>query len=94
MARVYVGNLPFSTTEDEMVQFFSEAGPVSRATVIRDKLTNRSRGFGFVEFDDDATAQKAIQDFNGRPLGDRPLKVAEAKPQEQRDAGGGGSSRR
>jgi len=94
MARLYVGNLPFSTTEDELARFFSEAGPVSRATVVRDKLTNRSRGFGFVDFDDDAAAQKAIQTFNGRTLGDRPLKVAEAKPQQPRDGGGGGQDRR
>lgn len=79
--RLYVGNLPFSTTEEELTRVFSEAGPVSASTVVRDKLTNRSRGFGFVEFTDDAMARKAIETFNGRLLGDRPLKVAEARPQ-------------
>ncbi len=91
MAKLYVGNLPFQTTDAELKTVFAAAGEVTRATVVIDKFTNRSRGFGFVEFADDAAAQKAIQTLNGRDLGGRPLKVAEAKPQEPRgDFGGGG----
>jgi len=91
MAKLYVGNLPFQTTDAELKTVFSAAGEVTRATVVIDKFTNRSRGFGFVEFADDASAQKAIQQLNGKDLGGRPLKVAEAKPQESRgDFGGGG----
>jgi len=91
MAKLYVGNLPFQTTDAELKTVFAAAGEVTRATVVIDKFTNRSRGFGFVEFADDASAQKAIQTLNGKDLGGRPLKVAEAKPQESRgDFGGGG----
>ncbi len=60
MAKLYVGNLPFQTTEADLKNFFSEAGEVVRATVVIDKFTNRSRGFGFVEFADDAGAQQAL----------------------------------
>ena len=90
MAKLYVGNLPFQTTDAELKTLFAQAGEVTRATVVIDKFTNRSRGFGFVEFTDDASAKKAIESLNGRDLGGRPLKVAEAKPQESRGDGGGG----
>ncbi len=90
MAKLYVGNLPFETTEDQLKAFFAEVAVPSRATVVRDKFTNRSRGFAFVEFDDEAAAKKAVETLNGRALGGRALKVNEAKPQEPRAFGGGG----
>jgi len=99
MAKLYVGNLNFQTTEEELKQVFSEVGVQTRATVVRDKFTNQSRGFAFVEFDDADVANKAIQAINGRMVGGRALKVNEAKPQEPRSGGfggggGGGGSRR
>jgi len=94
MAKLYVGNLNFETTEDDLKAFFAEVAQVSRATVIRDKFTNQSRGFAFVEIDDAAVASKAIAALNGRQLGGRSLKVNEAKPQESRSGGGGGGGPR
>lgn len=90
MAKLYVGNLPFESTEEDLKQFFAEVAQVSRVTVVRDKFTNRSRGFAFAEIDDEASAKKAIETLNGRALGGRPLKIAEAQPQENRGFGGGG----
>ena len=90
MAKLYVGNLPFETTEDQLKTFFGEVGPVDRVTIVMDKFTNRSRGFGFVEINDEAAAKKAIETLNGRSLGGRSVKVNVAKPQEPRGAGGGG----
>lgn len=90
MAKLYVGNLPFESTEDDLKAFFAEVAQLSRVTVVRDKFTNRSRGFAFVEIDDEAAAKKAIETLNGRQLGGRSLKVNEAKPQEPRQFGGGG----
>jgi len=90
MAKLYVGNLPFESTEDDLKAFFGEVAQLSRVTVVRDKFTNRSRGFAFVEIDDEAAAKKAIETLNGRSLGGRSLKVNEAKPQEPRQFGGGG----
>ncbi len=90
MAKLYVGNLNFQTTEDDLKAFFAEVAEPSRVTVIRDKFTNQSRGFGFVEIDDAALAAKAIAALNGKALGGRTLKVNEAKPQEPRMGGGGG----
>ncbi len=96
MAKLYVGNLPFETTEEDLKTFFSEVAQLSRVTVVRDKFTNRSRGFAFVEIDDEGSAKNAIETLNGRALGGRPLKVNEAKPQEPRGnfGGGGGGGRR
>jgi len=90
MAKLYVGNLSFQTNEDELKAFFAEVAEPSRVTVIRDKFTNQSRGFAFVEIDDAALASKAIAALNGKSLGGRSLKVNEAKPQEPRMGGGGG----
>ena len=94
MAKLYVGNLNFQTTEDELKNVFAEVGVPSRVTVIRDKFTNQSRGFAFVEIDDAALASKAIAALNGRSQGGRSLKVNEAKPQEPRSGGGGGGGGR
>ena len=88
--KIYVGNMPFTMTEEEVRTLFSEAGAVSSVSMITDRDTGRSRGFGFVEMAVDAEADKAIQMFNGRKLGDRPLVVNEARPMGDRKSGGGG----
>ncbi len=86
---IYVGNLPFSTTDDELNDLFSPHGTIKAARVIKDRITERSRGFGFVEMDNDEEADKAIAAMNGKDLDGRPLKVSEAKPREERRGGGG-----
>jgi RNA recognition motif-containing protein len=85
--RIYVGNLPFSSTEDELREFFSQHGAVTSAAIVIDRETGRPRGFGFVEMANDEEARNAIAATNGQQLGGRPLVVNEAKP---REAGGGG----
>src|ERR1700746_938355 len=87
---IYVGNLTWECTADDLLALFQEHGSVSRAQVITDRETGRSRGFGFVEMDDDAEAQKAIDALNGADYQGRPLTVNEAKPREARGGGGGG----
>lgn len=87
---IYVGNLPWSTTSDDLYAMFSPFGAVSKSQIITDRETGRSRGFGFVEMPDDAEAQKAIDALNESPFNGRPLTVNEAKPREARPAGGGG----
>lgn len=89
MTKLYVGNLNFATTEDDIKAFFAEVAEAGRVSLIRDKLTNQSRGFAFVEIEDGAAAQKAISTLNGRMLKERPVKVNEAKPMEPRNGGGG-----
>jgi RNA recognition motif-containing protein len=86
--KLYVGNLSFSVTGEELRELFSQAGTVESASVIEDRETGRSRGFGFVEMASDEEAQAAIQQFNGRELGGRNLTVNEAR--EKTDRGGGG----
>ncbi len=85
---LYVGNLPFNTTADDLREAFSEFGTVSRAQVISDRETGRSRGFGFVEMEDGAEA--AIEGLNGKEFQGRTLTVNEARPREDRPRGGGG----
>jgi RNA recognition motif-containing protein len=87
---IYVGNLPWGATADDLLQLFQEHGRVARAQVITDRETGRSRGFGFVEMSDDAEALKAIETLNGSPYQGRPLTVNEARPREDRGGGGGG----
>ena len=87
---IYVGNLPFSTSDDDLNQLFSPFGSVSSARIIKDKFTDRSRGFGFVEMDNDEEALKAIEGVNGKEIDGRALKVSEAKPREDKRGGGGG----
>ncbi len=87
---IYVGNLVWDATADDLLALFQEHGSVSRAQVITDRETGRSRGFGFVEMDNDAEAQTAIEALNGAPFRGRPLTVNEAKPREDRGGGGGG----
>jgi RNA recognition motif-containing protein len=77
---IYVGNLPFSTTEAELADTFTQHGTVDNAKVITDRETGRSRGFGFVEMPDDSEAQAAIEALNGTEMDGRPLTVNEARP--------------
>lgn len=88
--RLYVGNLSYSMTEDELRQLFSQAGQVKSAALIMDRETQRSRGFGFVEMASQADAEKAIQMFNNYETGGRRLVVNIARPREERGGGGGG----
>lgn len=90
MKKLYVGNLPYSTTNDDLKQLFAAAGAVATASVIIDKMSGRSKGFGFVEFENDAEADKAIEMFNGKDMGGRPLTVNEARPMQPRTGGFGG----
>ncbi len=87
---IYVGNLVWDCTADDLLALFQEHGKVARAQVITDRETGRSRGFGFVEMDDDAEAQKAIESLNGANYKGRPLTVNEARPRENTRGGGGG----
>lgn len=82
--KLYVGGLPYSTTQEELRDAFSKAGEVASTSIIMDKMTNRSRGFGFVEMVNDADAEKAIDMWNGQDFGGRKLIVNEAKPLEAR----------
>ena len=89
-AKLYVGNLAFRTTNQELQQLFGQAGTVQSASVVEDRDTGRSRGFAFVEMSNEEEATSAIAQFNGKELGGRALKVNEAKPRENRGGGGGG----
>ena len=88
--KLYVGNLSFKTTSAELQTLFGQAGTVESASVVEDRDTGRSRGFGFVEMSTQEEANAAIQQFNGADLSGRLLKVNEAKPRENRGGGGGG----
>ena len=89
-AKIYVGGLPYSTTEQQLSDLFAAHGSVASARIITDKFTGQSRGFGFVEMSSDAEAQAAVTTLNGTQLGGRTLTVNEARPQEPRSGGGGG----
>ncbi|TKS59705.1 MAG: RNA-binding protein [Nitrospira sp.] len=89
-SKIYVGGLPYSTTEQQLSDLFAAHGTVASSRVITDKFTGQSRGFGFVEMSSDAEAQVAITALNGTQLGGRTLTVNEARPQEPRSGGGGG----
>ncbi len=82
--KLYVGGLPYSTTEDELRDTFSKAGTVDSASIITDRMTGRSKGFGFVEMSSDEEAQKAIELLNGKDFGGRTLTVDEARPMRER----------
>lgn len=88
--RIYVGGLPFKTTEEELNALFTTHGTVASAKLITDKFTNQSRGFGFVEMSDDAQAMAAIEKLNGTDFDGRKLTVNEARPMEPRSGGFGG----
>jgi RNA recognition motif-containing protein len=82
--KLYVGGLSYSTSEDSLREYFSQAGTVQSATIITDKMSGRSKGFGFVEMGADEEAQKAIEMFNGKEFEGRSLTVNEARPMEDR----------
>jgi cold-inducible RNA-binding protein len=86
--KLYVGNLAFQTTSQELEQLFGQAGTVQSASVVEDRDTGRSRGFAFVEMSSQEEATSAIEQFNGKEIGGRALKVNEAKPRENRSGGG------
>jgi RNA recognition motif-containing protein len=88
--KLYVGNLSFKTTSDDLREHFSQAGTVESASVIEDRETGRSRGFGFVEMATPEDAQAAIEQFNGKDLNGRNLTVNEARPKTDRGGSGGG----
>ena len=83
---IYVSNLSFNVTDEDLQSYFQDYGAVTSAKVITDKFTNRSRGFGFVEMSDDAAAQKAIAELDGATVDGRAIKVNIAKPREERPA--------
>lgn len=99
MKKLYVGGLPYSSTDDELRDLFAQAGAVQSANVIMDKMSGRSRGFGFVEMANDEEADKAIEMLNGKDFGGRSLVVNEARPMGDRpnrdrgDRGFGGRGR-
>ena len=96
--KIYVGNLSFQTTEADLSDMFGAIGQVESVQIITDRDTGRSKGFGFVQMADDAAAEKAIEQLNGKEVGGRNLTVNEARPMQKRDfggrGGGGGGGRR
>ena len=87
--KIYVGNLSYDTTEDDLRTLFAQAGTVASVALIKDRDTGQSKGFAFVEMSNQSEAEKAIQTFNGYTLSNRPLKVNLARPKEERGFGGG-----
>jgi RNA recognition motif-containing protein len=83
-SKLFIGSLAWATTDDRLKEFFSEAGTVVSATVIRDRETNRSKGFGFVEMSSDEEAKAAVAKLDGKDLDGRPIVVNEARPREER----------
>jgi RNA recognition motif-containing protein len=83
--KLYVGSLPYSTTEAELEEMFSEAGTVESASIIQDKMSGRSKGFGFVEMSSEEEAKKAVEMFNKKEIGGRTIVVDEAKPMKPRN---------
>lgn len=94
MPSIYVGNLSFNTTEDDLQQAFSAFGTVASVSIVKDRETGRPRGFAFVEMPDAAQANQAIAELNLREIGGRSITVNAARPREDRPRRGGGSSRR
>jgi RNA recognition motif-containing protein len=90
---LYVGNLSYQTTQEDLATTFAEAGSVTNTTVMTDRYSGQSRGFGFVEMATDEEAQNAIRMFNGATMDGRALVVNEARPREQQGGGGGGGYR-
>lgn len=92
--KLFVGGLAWGTTEESLNSMFAEAGSVVSAIIIKDKFTNRSKGFGFVEMSSEEEANKAVEMFNGKELDGREVTVNIARPMEPRENRGGGSDRR
>lgn len=80
---IYIGNIPYSMKEQNLIEVFQEFGPVDSAKVIIDKKTNRSKGYGFVEMKSESDEQQAIDEMNGKDLGDRKVKVSRANPKKE-----------
>ena len=92
--KLYVGNLSYSTTEDDLRTLFSQAGVVASVALIKDRDSGQSKGFAFIEMSTQVEAQKAISMFNGHSMGDRELKVSMARPREEQGRGGFGGTGR
>lgn len=88
--KLYVGNLAFQTTNQDLQELFAQAGTVESASIIEDRDTGQSKGFAFVEMSSEEEAASAIEKFNGKEVAGRMLKVNEARPRENRSGGGGG----
>jgi cold-inducible RNA-binding protein len=88
--RLYVGNLPFTTTELELQDMFAQAGPVTEVLLMQDKFTGKSRGFAFVTMASETDAQNAVSQLDGKQIDGRPLRVNEARPRDERGGGYGG----
>ena len=93
-SKLYVGNLPYDVTEEDLRGLFAQAGEVKEVALITDRATGRSKGFGFVEMATQADAEKAIQTLNNHDLGGRALKVSMERPREERGGAGGGAGYR
>jgi RNA recognition motif-containing protein len=91
--RLYVGNLSFSATEDELREHFSQAGSTGSVAIVKDRATGRSRGFAFVEMSSDGEARKAIEELDGKDFKGRPLKIDKARSRPGMRGGGGGGDR-
>ena len=89
-SKLYVGNLPYTATEDELSSLFGQAGTVTSVAIIKDRETGRSKGFAFIEMSNSDEAQKAISILNGRDMGGRDFRVSIARPREGGGGGGGG----
>lgn len=87
--KLFVGGLPYETTDEDLKKIFSDAGTVDSATIIMDKYSGRSKGFGFVEMSSEEEAQKATETLNGKEIDGRSITVNEARPMESRPRGGG-----
>lgn len=87
--KLFVGNLPYETNDQSLADMFASIGTVSSANIITDRFSGRSRGFGFVEMENDDEADKAVQEMNGKDMNGRAIVVNEARPREERPAGGG-----
>jgi RNA recognition motif-containing protein len=92
--KLYVGNMPYDTTQDQIRTLFAEAGEVTEVTLITDRETGRAKGFGFVEMATEEGGREAIKRFNGHAIGERTLTVNEARPREERSGGSFGGNRR
>ncbi len=92
--KLYVGNLEYSTTEDDLRTLFTQAGTVTSVALIKDRDTGRSKGFAFIEMSNQSEAQKAISMFNAFKMGERELAVNMARPKEERSGGGFGGNKR
>lgn len=91
--KLYVGNLSYNVTEQDLADLFAQAGTVESATVVSDKFSGQSRGFGFVEMSSEHEAQAAIEQFDGHELKGRAMKISEARPRTNGGGGGGGGRR-